>query len=114
MIRIPLDTAAAEAHLPEKELDGSGVGVNYVDAYLKSIKVTLPDGRKVACKRRGLKLTLSIGERTGEGLLRRLQHGPDVRVILREALLEAARHVGATLDVGADALLLEPDTSPPS
>jgi hypothetical protein len=112
MIRIPLDVASAEAHLPEKELDGSGVGVNYVDAYLKSIKVTLPDGRKVACKRRGIKLTLSIGERSGEGLLRRLQHGPDVSVILREALLEAARNAGATLDIGAETLLLDPDTSP--
>ena len=109
MIEIPLDEAAAHQHLPENALDGSGVGINYVDAYVKALKVTLPDGRKVACKRRGIKITLSIGERSGEGLLRRLQHGPDVKSILRESLLEAARNTGVTLEFGAGVILLEPD-----
>ena len=65
MIEIPIDEAAAETHLPPGKLDGSGIGINYADAYLKPLKVTLPDGRKVACKRRGLKLTFTVGERTG-------------------------------------------------
>jgi hypothetical protein len=110
-ITIPLDEASAEQFLPGKQLDGSGVGVNYADAYLKTIKITLPDGRKVTCRRRGLKLTLSVGERTGEGLLRRLQHGPDVKVILREALVEAARNAGATLEFGPGVVILDPDIS---
>jgi hypothetical protein len=110
-ITIPLEEAAAEQFLPEKQLDGSGVGVNYADAYVKVIKITLPDGRKVACKRRGLKLTLSIGDRTGEGLLRRLQHGPDVKVMLQQALVEAARNAGATLEFGPGVLILDPDLS---
>jgi hypothetical protein len=52
---------------------------------------------KLAFKRRGLKLTLTLGDRTGEGLLRRLQHGPHVKVIVREALREAARNAGAEI-----------------
>ena len=108
-ITIPLDEASAEQLLPEKQLDGSGVGVNYADAYLKAFKLTLPDGRKLTCKRRGLKLTLSIGDRTGEGLLRRLQNGPDVKVMLREALVEAARGAGASLEFDPGVVLLDPD-----
>ena len=58
--------------------DGSGVGVNYVDVIAKASKLTLPDGRKLLLKRKGLKLTLAIGDKQGEALLRRLDHGPDV------------------------------------
>jgi hypothetical protein len=64
MIEIPIDEAATDAHLPPTKLDGSGIGINYADAYLKPLKLTLPDGRKVACKRRGLKLTFTIGDST--------------------------------------------------
>ena len=39
--------------------DGSGVGVNYADADREALKQTLPDGRKLLLKRRGLKLTLA-------------------------------------------------------
>jgi hypothetical protein len=98
-LTIPIDTAAAEALLPERKPDGSGVGVNYVDACLKSLKLTLDDGRKLSAKRRGLRITLTLGEAKGEGLLRRLVHGPDPRVLLREALAEAATPLGATLRV---------------
>jgi hypothetical protein len=85
----------AEKLLPAVKVDGSGVGINYADAYLKAIKTTLDDGRKVTAKRRGLKLTLTIGDRSGEGLLRRLQHGPDEKVMLLRALEEAAAQAGA-------------------
>jgi hypothetical protein len=96
-VKLPLDEAQAEPFLPETKADGSGVGINYADALLKPMKLTLPDGRKVAVKRRGLKLTLAIGDKTGEGLLRRLQHGPEVKVMVREALREAARNAGAEI-----------------
>ena len=96
-VKLPLDEAQAEPFLPERKSDGSGVGINYADALLKPVKLTLPDGRKVTLKRRGLKITLTLGDRTGEGLLRRLQHGPDVKVMVREALREAARHAGAEI-----------------
>jgi hypothetical protein len=80
----------AEGLLPPAQPDGSDCGVNYVDAYVKAMKTTLEDGRKVLCTRRGLKLTLEVGKLKGEGLLRRLEHGPDPRVMLRRALAEAS------------------------
>ena len=96
-VELPFDEAQAEPFLPEKKADGSGVGINYADALIKPLKLTLPDGRKLAVKRRGLKLTLAIGDKTGDGLLRRLQHGPEVKEIVREALREAARNAGAEI-----------------
>jgi hypothetical protein len=80
--------------LPEAEEDNSGIGANYADAYLKALKTTLADGRRVIAQRRGLKITLKVGDRVGDGLLRRLEHGPDVRKILDRALREAARSAG--------------------
>ena len=96
-VKLPLDEAQAAPFLPENKSDGSGVGINYVDALLKPVKLTLEDGRKVAFKRRGLKITMTLGEKTGEGLLRRLQHGPEVQVMVREAVREAARNAGADI-----------------
>ena len=37
----------AEKLLPPVKDDGSGVGINYTDAYVKGIKLTLEDGRKI-------------------------------------------------------------------
>ena len=100
---IPVDEAQAEAHLPEVKFDGSGVGINYADQILRNFKLTLTDGRKLLAKRRGLKITFTIGEKHGEALLRRLEHGPDVKNIFRKALEEAAHNAGA-------ALAFEPNT----
>lgn len=86
--------------------DGSGVGINYADAYIKGVKLTLEDGRKISIKRRGLKLTLTIGDRSGDGLLRRLSHGPDEKTMLREALKEAARNAGAEFSVEGGVMTL--------
>jgi hypothetical protein len=94
-MRIRIGTVNPKAQRWLEEPDGSGVGVNYTDAYVKPFKLTLEDGRKITCKRRGLKLTLAIGKATGDGLLRRIEHGPDVQNILRHALEEAAEAVGA-------------------
>ena len=57
--------------------DKSGIGVHYVDAYIKPMNTKLADGTPVKCKRRGLKITLSAGGKKGEGLMRRLDVGPD-------------------------------------
>ncbi len=93
--------------LPENREDNSGVGVNYADAYLKAFKTTLDDGRKVLARRKGLKITLKIGDTSGEGLMRRLEHGPDVRAVLQGALEEAAASAGATLVVENGSIYLE-------
>jgi hypothetical protein len=97
---LPVDTAKAESILPENKPDGSGVGINYADAMLKPVKLTLEDGRKLAFKRRGLKITMLLGDRSGSALLRRIQHGPDVKDIFRQALREAAANAGAAIHVG--------------
>jgi hypothetical protein len=90
---------AAEAKLPAKTDDRSGIGVHYVDAYLKPMNVQLPDGTPVKCKRRGLKITLQVGERKGEGLMRRLEVSPDPTVMLHAALNEAAGKAGVEIAV---------------
>jgi len=94
-ITIAFDEGKAEATLQGEMPDGSGVGVNYVDVIAKASKQTLPDGRKLLLKRKGLKLALAIGDKQGEALLRRLDHGPDVRSIIRKALEAAALAAGA-------------------
>ena len=99
----------AEKLLPDVKDDGSGIGINYADAYLKPFKKILEDGRKVSCKRRGLELTLKVGDQTGKGLMRRLAHGPDAARILREALMEAARDAGMTFEVRDGILTLSSD-----
>jgi hypothetical protein len=103
---VPADAARL---LPAVAPDASDIGVNYADAYLKIFKQTLEDGRKLLCKRRGLKLTLKIGDRQGEGLMRRLEHGPDVEEILRQALREAAAAAGARFSVDDGTVYLEID-----
>lgn len=107
-VKLPLDDAQAEAFLPDRKSDGSGVGINYADALLKPVKLTLDDGRKVAFKRRGLKITMTLGDKAGEGLLRRLQNGPDVKTMVREAVREAAKNAGAEISFdGGSAYLIE-------
>jgi hypothetical protein len=61
---------AAVEKLPERTGDKSGIGVHYVDAYVKAMNVNLEDGTAVKCKRRGLKIVLSAGSKKGEGLMR--------------------------------------------
>src|SRR3569833_3233529 len=91
--------AAAAEKLPAKTADKSGIGVHYIDAYVKPMNAALPDGTRVKCKRRGLKLTLTVGTKKGEGLMRRLDVSPDPFVMLDAALLEAARAAGVELGV---------------
>src|SRR5215510_10588757 len=97
----------AEKLLPPARDDGSGVGINYADAYLKVIKVTSEDGRKIFAKRRGLKITFTIGDRNGEGLLRRLDNGPDEKTIVRKAIEEAVHNAFARFNVEDGVMILE-------
>src|ERR1700742_1610162 len=89
--------SAAREKLPEFTGDKSGIGVHYVDAYLKSMGTKLEEGTAVRWNRRGLKVVLSAGPRKGEGLLRRLAHGPDPVAMLDHALQEAAKAAGIEL-----------------
>ena len=85
---------AAESKLPEHSGDKSGIGVHYVDAFIKPMNVKLEDGTPVRCKRRGLKIVLSAGARKGEGLMRRLDVSADLAIMLNAALQEAAKAAG--------------------
>jgi hypothetical protein len=97
---------AAKEKLPPQTDDKSGIGVHYVDAYVKPMNVKLEDGTPVRCKRRGLKITLTAGTKKGEGLMRRLALGPDPVVMLDAALEEAAKAAGVELTVEDGAIFL--------
>ena len=90
---------AAEQKLPKHTDDKSGVGVHYIDAYLKPLNAQLPDGTAVKCRRRGLKIMLQVGEKKGDGLMRRLEVSLDPVVMLQAALQEAAKNAGVELSV---------------
>jgi hypothetical protein len=93
--------------LPQHSADKSGIGVHYVDAYLKPMNTTLEDGLRVKCKRRGLKIVLTVGEKKGEGLMRRLDVSRDPTLMLDAALQEAAQDAGVELVVDDGALFIE-------
>lgn len=99
-------SAVALDKLPEKTADKSGIGVHYVDAYLKPMNVKLADGTAVRCKRRGLKIMLTAGAKKGEGLMRRLAVSRDPVVMLHAALEEAARSAGVELAVEDGAIYI--------
>lgn len=98
--------AAAAEKLPEHSGDKSGIGVHYVDAYIKPLNVKLEDGTPVRCKRRGLKITLSAGPKKGEGLMRRLDVSRNPVVMLDAALQEAAKAAGIELTVEGGAIFV--------
>jgi len=91
-----IDPSAAD-HIPPKQPDSSGIGVNFVDRHIKVLNVTLPDGRAVSCKRLGLEIQLQVGSVKGAALMHRQAHGPDVKVILAQALHGAAAAAGVSL-----------------
>src|SRR5213075_2705023 len=90
---------AAKEKLPPTINDKSGIGVHYTDAFLKPMNTKLPDGTRVACKRKGLKITLAVGTKKGEGLMRRIDVSRDPAVMLAAALQEAAKGAGIELKI---------------
>jgi hypothetical protein len=83
-VRICDVNQTAVEKLPPQMDDKSGIGVHYIDAYIKPLNTKLEDGTRIKCKRRGLKVTLIVGDKTGDGLMRRLVVGlnPDGGVFL--------------------------------
>ncbi len=99
---------AAIEKLPGKMDDKSGVGVHYMDAYLKPFNAKLPDGTAVKAKRRGLKVTLTVGTKKGDGIMRRLEVSKDPVVMLDAALKEAAKNAGVELSIEDGAVYVTP------
>lgn len=66
----------------------------------------LEDGTRVSCKRKGLKITLTVGTKKGEGLMRRLDVSKDPVVMLNAALQEAAKAAGIALKITESEILV--------
>ena|SRR5215472_6481744 len=98
---------AAKEKLPPQFSEKSGIGVHYTDAFLKPMNTKLPDGTRVACKRKGLKIMLTVGTKKGEGLMRRIDVSRDPVVMLNAALEEAANAAEVHLTVTEKEILLE-------
>src|ERR1700689_3266069 len=99
---------AAKDKLPPKITEKSGIGSHYVDAFVKPMNTKLPDGTRVGCKRKGLKITLTVGTKKGEGLMRRLTVSKDPVVMLEAALQEAAKAAGIELKITEAEILVAP------
>jgi len=97
---------AAKEKLPPTFAEKSGIGSHYVDAFVKPMNTKLPDGTRVGCKRKGLKITLTVGAKKGEGLMRRLTVSRDPVVMLRAALQEAAQAAGVELQITETEILV--------
>ena len=101
MLKLCNINQAAKDKLPPGTPDKSGVGVHYVDAYIAPMNAPLPDATntRVAVKRKGLKVNLTVGTKKGFGLMRRLAISTDPVVMLQAALQEAAKAAGVQLQV---------------
>src|SRR3989442_6473484 len=89
----------ATKKLQPRMADKSGIVVHYTDAYIKPMNTKLADGTRVSCKRKGLKITLAVGAKKGEGLMRRLDVSKDPVAMLNAALQEAAKAAGVQLQI---------------
>lgn len=107
MKKICDENAEAVEKLPPKFIDKSGVGVHYMSAYIAPMNATIEDGTVVTCKRRGLRVNLTVGDKKGEGLMRRIDVSEDPQVMLRAALNEAAEMAGVKLAFEGGAILLD-------
>src|ERR1043165_1954716 len=97
---------AAKDKLQPTFAEKSGIGVHYTDAFIKPMNAKLPDGTRVACKRKGLKITLTAGTKKGEGLMRRLDVSRDPVVMLKAALEEAAKAAGVQMQITETEILI--------
>ena len=106
MIKLCDINATAIEKLPPTFAEKSGIGSHYVDAFLKPMNTKLPDGTRVGCKRKGLKITLTVGAKKGEGLMRRIAVSKDPVVMLGAALQEAAKIAGVELKITGTEILI--------
>jgi hypothetical protein len=108
MTRLCAINPAAKAKLPPAFPDKSGIGVHFVDAFIAPMNTALPDQTPVSCKRKGLRITLRVGAKKGDGLLRRLAVSPDPTVMLPAALQEAAQAAGVQLEITDQEIRITP------
>jgi hypothetical protein len=111
MIKLCDINPAAKDKLPPAFTEKSGIGVHYMDAFIKPMNTKLPDGTRIGCKRKGLKVTLTVGTKKGDGLMRRIDVSKDPVVMLNAALQEAARAAGLELKITDSEILVTPPTA---
>ena len=99
---------AAKEKLPPTTADKSGIGVHYIDAFIKPMNTKIENDVRVSCKRKGLKVTLTVGTKKGEGLMRRLDVSRDPVVMLQAALQEAAKGAGVELKITDSEIFVTP------
>jgi len=92
-IVIGKEVKTAETKLANDFVDNSGIGVHYVDEYIKQLNVK-NDDFEVKAKRKGLKVMLKINGTLGTGLMRRLEVSLDPKIMLQAAIGEAAKEAG--------------------
>ena len=92
--KIGTENKDAEQKLASDFADNSGIGVHYMDAYLKPFNSKVEGEYEVKVKRRGLKVSLKINGDVGHGLMRRLAVSPEPKVMLQAAIKEAATEAG--------------------
>ncbi len=107
MIKICDINQAANEKLPPAFNDKSGIGVHYTDAFIKPLNTQLKDGTPISCKRKGLKIILTVGQKRGEGLMRRLDVSKDPVVMLKSALEEAAKIAKVKLKITENEIFIE-------
>lgn len=110
MIKLCDINPAAKEKLPPAFRDKSNIGVHYIDAFIAPMNATLADGAatRVSCKRKGLRVTLRVGAKKGDGLMRRLEVSTDPVVMLEAALQEAATAAAIQLQITPTEILIEP------
>jgi hypothetical protein len=110
MIKLCDLNPAAREKLPPAFRDKSNIGVHYVDAYIAPLNATLADAAatRVSCKRKGLRITLRVGTKKGDGLMRRLAVSADPVVMLEAALQEAAKAAGVELQITPTEIQIAP------
>ena len=106
MIKICDINHESKAKLPPVFTDKSGIGLNYVDSFIKPMNTKLEDGTRISCKRKGLKITLVVGTKKGDGLMRRLDVSRDPVVMLSSALQEAAKAAEVGLQITESEILV--------
>ena len=62
-------------------------------------RLARPGRRRLRFLKRAHSCRRRLSDKSGDGLMRRLAHGPDAKKILREALDEAAKDAGVVFEV---------------
>ena len=108
MIKICDIDQTAKEKLPPGFMDKSGIGVHYIDAFIKPMNIKLDDGTRISCKRKGLKIMLVVGTKKGDGLMRKLDVSKDPVVMLEAALHEAAKAADVELNITDTEIFVQP------